>query len=925
VQRRWFVIGGIALVLFISVSSIVRFYTDLLWFGELGFKDVFWKILATRAGVGVVGGLIAGVLILITLEVARRAAPRYRFAVAGTDIAEQYRSAFRPYARIANVGLAAIVAVFTALSTSAGWERYLLWRNAMPFGVRAPQPFGRDVSFYVFTIPFQRAVLSWLFGIAIASLLLAILAHLLNGSIQPDTNRIQVSTVVKVHVSAILAFIALLKGWSYWLDRFDLVYSSRGPVMGASYTDVKVQNTAFSLLAIIAVVMAIVLIVNVIRFRGWLLPGAALAIWMFASVLVGAVVPAAIQRFQVKPNESAREAPYIARNIKATRQAFGIDKIKSQNFKPDDNLTEKDVANNRGTVDNVRVWDPAVLKPTYERRQAIRTYYEFDDVDVDRYELGGVSRQVMLAGREVDPTRLEANAQNWVNTKLAYTHGYGLVANTSNSVTSEGLPELLVKDLPPKGVPSLVPDQPRIYFGQRMSDADYAVVKTNQKEIDYPKGEETLRSSYAGEGGITLKGLLRRVAFAMRFSDTDLLLSNFITPESRLLMRRNITDRVSAAAPFLKFDADPYLVVAGERLVWVMDAYTTTDRFPYSERVALNDVFPGAGRAGSINYIRNSVKVTVDAYDGTTKYYLVQPSDALARTYQKAFPSLFEPASSMPAVIKQHMRYPEDLFKIQSSQYRRYHMTNVDQFYSQEDAWDVPVDPTKSTQGDQTMDPYYVIMKLPGEKQEEFVLMRPFQPKKRPTLNGWVAARMDGKNYGTLVELRFPRDAQIDSPVNVSARINQTDEISTQFTLWDRAGSRVGHGPIFVIPIEKTIMYVQPIYLTSENTDTALPELRRVIVVVGDEIGFESTLEASLAAALEGKGPSVEDPDAPATPTTPSEPSAPSGKDVASLLSEAMGHFQRADAALRAGDLATYQRENEAGRKAVEEAQRQAG
>jgi uncharacterized membrane protein (UPF0182 family) len=927
VQRRWLIIGGVAVLLFISGSTVVRFYTDLLWFDELGFASVFWKIISTRAAVGTVGGLVAGIVVLVNLEIARRSAPRYRFVTAGTDVAEQYRSAFRPYARIASIGISALVAVFTGLSTSAVWERFLLWRNAVPFGVRAPQPFGHDVSYYVFTIPFQRALLSWLFGIAVVSLLLAVLAHLLNGSISPEANRIQVSTAVKVHVSALLAALALLKGWAYYLDRFDLVYSTRGPVTGALYTDVKVQRRALELLAVIAILAAIALIVNVVRFRGWLLPGAALAIWIFTSILAGAVIPALVQRFQVKPNEARREAPYIKANIAATREAFGLDGIVVRPFTPQDDLSKKDVANNRGTVDNVRVWDPEVLHPTYQRRQAIRTYYEFDDVDVDRYTLDGELRQVMLSGREVDPTKLEARAQNWVNTKLQYTHGYGLVANRSNSVTSEGLPELLVRDLPPKGIPDLLPDEPRIYFGQRMGGGDYAVVKTKQREIDYPRGEETVRSSYEGKGGIPMSNIMRRLAFALRFSDTDLAVSSLISPESRVLMRRNIIDRVSAAAPFLQFDRDPYLVVADERLVWVIDAYTTTDRFPYSERVSLDEAVPGGRLHGNTNYIRNSVKVAVDAYDGTTTFYLVEgTSDALARTYQRAFPDLFVDGKRMPAALKEHQRYPEDLFNVQASQYRRYHITNAEEFYSQEDAWDIPIDPPRSQGSVRVpMEPYYVVMKLPWEAEEEFLLMLPFQPRGRPTLNGWMAARMDPGHYGELVELRFPRGASADSPQNISARINQEENISDQFTLWSRAGSKVGHGPIFVIPIERTLMYVQPIYLTAEQQDVALPELRRVIVVIGDEIGFERTLEGSLEAALEGRVPTVEEEEPPAAeePGQPEEPAAPTG-NVAELLEEAVGHFERAEAALRDGDLATYQRENEAGRRAVEQARSQA-
>ncbi len=920
IQRRWFVIGGIVVVLFISISSIVRFYTDVLWFDELGFTNIFWKILWTRVGVGIVGGAIAGIVVLANLEVARRVAPQYRFVPAGGDVTEQYRAAFRPYARLANIVIAAVVGLFTGLSTSGTWENYLLWRNARPFGVNAPQPFGHDVSFYVFSIPFQRSVLSLLFGVLVVSLLLAGVAHLFNGSIQPDANRIRVGTIVKVHVSVLLGLISLLKAWAYWLDRFDLVLSTRGVVSGASYTDVNAQRPALWVLFWIALIVAAVFFVNAVRFQGWLLPGAALALWAFSSILLGAIIPAAVQRFQVTPNESVRERPYIEQNIRSTRRAFDMGDIKVRDFRPQETLDAETVEANRGTIDNVRVWDPDVLHPTYQRLQAIRTYYEFDDVDIDRYEIDGRLRQVMLAAREVDPSRLEAGAANWVNTRLTYTHGYGVVGNASNSITSEGLPNFLTRDLPPKGIPELTPDQPGIYYGERLDG--YAVVNTDQKEIDYPLGEQAVQSTtYKGKGGIVLSSVMRRLAFALRFGDTDLLLSQFLKRESRVIMRRNILERIQTAAPFLRFDNDPYVVAANNKLYWMIDAYTVTDRYPYSERVNTSQLFAEGNLPGRINYIRNSVKVTVDAFDGTTKFYLVDPSDALASTYQAAFPDLFSPAKDMPASLRAHQRYPEDLFKVQSWQYRLYHITNPEQFYAREDAWDVPVDPVASSgQSRVFMEPYYVVMKLPGEDEEEFLLMLPFTPRERPTLNGWIAARMDGEHYGEMVELSFPRGVTIDSPQNVSARINQTDEISEQFTLWDRAGSRVDHGPIFVIPIERTLVYVQPIYLRSEDAERALPELRRVIVVIGDKIGFEPTLEASLRAALSGKALTVdEDGGQPAE-----EPSQPSG-NVADLLRQAVDHFRRADAALREGDLATYQRENEAGRRAVEEAQSRSG
>ncbi len=920
IRRRWIIVGAIILIAFISISSIVRFYTDLLWFHELGFAKVFWKIVWTRVGIGVIGGVLAGIMIFANLEVARRAAPRYRFVTAGQDLTEQYRSAFRPYARLANIVMAAVVAFFTGLSTSATWQRYLLWKNAVPFGRQAPKPFGHDIAFYVFSIPFQRSVLSWLFGILVVSALLAGVAHLFNGSIQPETNRVRVATIVKAHLSVLFGLIALVKAWAYRLDAYDLVFSSRGVGTGASYTDVHVQRRALQLLIIIAVVAAVIFFVNVFRFRGWILPGAAIGLWLFVSILLGGIVPAAVQRFEVKPNESQKERPYIARNITATRDAFDLNKINVKTFTPQNTLPASTVAANQGTIRNVRVWDPTVLLPTYQRLQAIRSYYTFNDVDIDRYKINGQPTQVMLSGREVDATKLDPGSRNWVNTRLTYTHGYGFVANPANAQTSEGLPNFLVQDLPPNGPKELGAKQPGLYYGEELSAGSYVVTKTKQPEIDYPKGEQqVITTNYNGNGGIALSNMARRLAFAVRFGDTDLLVSSFITPKSRIMMRRNIVERVQAAAPFLQYDSDPYLVESGGKMYWIMDGYTMTDRYPYSQRMDLGA--QGIGNLGGVaNYMRNSVKVVIDAYNGTTKFYVIDPTDPMIETYQKTFPQLFTPTSKMPSDIAAHLRYPEDLFTVQALQYRAYHILDPQRLYSREDIWDVANDPVKSTGNTSIrMVPYYVIMKLPGETKEEFVLMLPFTPTGKPNLNGWMAARMDPGHYGQMVAFSFPRGAQIEGPENISARINQNDQISQQFTLWDQAGSTVIHGNILVIPIGHTLLYVEPIYLAAQEESHALPELRRVITVVGNgSIGFEPTFAQSLGDVVNGTVPQLQQPTA-----TPSQPSAPStsSSNVSSLLQSALSHFNNADNALKNGDLATYQKENEAGQADVQKAQ----
>jgi hypothetical protein len=721
-----------------------------------------------------------------------------------------------------------------------------------------------------------------------------------------------------VHISALFAALALLKAWAYRLDVFELVFSERGVVTGASYTDVKAQLTALQTLFWIALIVAVIFVVNVVRFRGWLLPGAAVGLWAFTSIALGAIYPAFVQRFQVVPNESTRERPYIDLNIKQTRLGYGLNTIDEKDFPAKQRLRASDVADNQGTIDNVRVWDPVQLHPIYQRLEAIRAYYDFDDVDIDRYEVNGELTQVMLAGRELDATELPG-AESWVNQRLTYTHGYGIAASPSNAVDSRGLPQLLVRGLPPKAPPELTAREPAIYFGERSPEGSYAVARTSQKEVDYATEERSVTTSYSGKGGIKLSGMLRRLAFAVRFGDTDLVLSSFVRPDSRLIMRRNVQERARAAAPFLLYDGDPYLVVANGRYYWVLDAYTATDRFPYSER--LNAAANGLPNLpSSVNYMRNSVKVVTDAYDGTMNFYLVDETDALASTYQAAFPSLFTSKDRMPPELKKHLRYPEDLFKVQALQYRAYHITEPEGLYKREDLWDIPHDP-RSAQGSPTaMDPYYVIMKLPGEDKEEFLLMLPFTPRAKQNLNGWMAARMDGDNYGELRSFAFPRGETIPGPENVFAEIESDPTISNQFTLWEGAGSTVTRGNLLVIPIGESLMYVEPIYLEAARSESALPALRRVVVVVGERIGFEQTFQQSLDAVLKGQGPELEEGgERPPTAETPTEEQ-PTGSQE-ELLREALDHFERADEALRDGDLATYQREVQAGRRAVEQAQ----
>jgi len=888
-QRRWIVIAVIVFFVFVFGGSIIRFYTDLLWFGEVGLTSVFWVTLSTRVLMGVAPGAMAALFVFANLEVAYRAAPPATVRIGIRGITDQYRAMVRGRGRLLNALAAAVVGTLVGLSSSAFWDRYLLWRNQREFAVTDPL-FNRDVGFFVFNLPFQRVLFSWALGVAILTVLVVVGAHLLYGSIEPHPQGVRVEPVVKVHVSALLGAIWLLKAWGYVLQSYELVYSPRGRVVGASYTDVNAQLPALRLLTLIAIVSAAIFFLNFwSRFRSWLLPMAALGLWLFASIVLGAVFPAFVQRFQVQPNEAQRERPFIERNIEATRRAFGLDRIEVQTFPARPSLTPEVLAENRSTLDNVRVWDPSPLQQTYRQTQTLRPFYDFTDVDVDRYTIDGALTQVLLSARSINPDGLDPGAQTWVNTTLRFTHGYGLVGTQANSKTEEGQPELLVRDMPIRGVPPLTPTEPGIYFGENMPG--YVIARSQEREVDHLAGEEVVTTTYEGRGGIPLTGTLRKTAFALRFGDTDLLISDRVTPESVLMMRRDVRERTAAVAPFLMFDDDPYLVAGADRLYWMVDAYTVTDRYPYSQGVSLAQV----DKQGVVNYIRNSVKVLVDAYDGTMTFYVVGPErDPIIEAYQSIFPDLFTPGDQMPDWVRAHVRYPEDLFVIQTNQFGIYHMTDPQQLYSREDQWQIPQDPVLSSAERQIgMEPYYVVMRLPGSDQPEFLLMQPFTPAGRDNLNAWLAARSDPDNYGELVGFTFPRGTTVLGPVQVAGIINQDPVISAQKSLWDRAGSQVLEASLFVIPIGESLIYVQPLYLRA--TRGALPRLERVVVVYGDNIGFEATFEESLAAAIAGAPAQVETPDG----EQPPPDAAPTPGPPAGAFDEVLQQLQQAEDALR--------------------------
>jgi uncharacterized membrane protein (UPF0182 family) len=618
--------------------------------------------------------------------------------------------------------------------------------------------------------------------------------------------------------------------------------------------------------------------------------------WIVAAILVGALFPALVQRFQVQPNELARERPYIEYNIQFTREAFALGRVEEQSFAAEKMPSPQDIAQNEVTISNIRLWDHRPLKDTYNQIQSIRLYYDFHDVDVDRYNIDGEYRQVMLSARELSVEKLAGEAQTWVNRQLQFTHGYGVALSPVNEITTEGLPVLLVKDIPPVGNFNI--EQPQIYFGEKTNH--YVIVNTNTQEFDYPMGEKNVYGHYQGKDGVNLDSFIRRLVYAWQFGDLNILISGELTPESRVLYYRNIRERVNHLAPFLKLDSDPYLVVMDGGLFWIQDAYTVSDRYPYSQPIG-----------GGLNYIRNSVKAVINAYDGSVTFYVADPEDAIIRTYQTIFPKLFVPAEQMPDSLRVHLRYPEDMFNIQASVYQSYHMRDARVFYNKEDLWAMPREVYAGEE--QLMEPYYVIMRLPGEEKEEFLLMLPFTPMNKNNTIGWLAARCDGENYGKLLAYHFPKERLVYGPSQIENRIQQDTVITEQLALWSRGGSRVIRGNLLLIPLGKSNLYVEPVFLQAEAG--GLPELKRVIVVAGEQIAMEPTLKESIAAIFGTEAPP---PEPVVGPPAPAEPEEALTAEIASLIEEAQQHYNQAQQYLKAGDWAGYGEELEALKTALE-------
>ena len=877
--RILLVLAGV-LALFILLSMLKGFYTEWLWFSSLGYAGVYTTILETRVLLFFSSAIIFAVLFLGNLVLATRLTPKQEAHFWPWSIVRRLQSLLRW-----NVILGtALFSLIFGLVAQSNWLAVLRFANGQPFGVVDPV-FHREVGFYVFSLPFLHLLRGWLLWALVITLLGSAGVYFLSHAVQRLGFRF--TWPVLAHISGLAIAILGLFAWGYWLGIWELVFSTRGVAFGAGYADMHAKLPAqWVMLALVVVLMVVIPLSLFWRKLRW--PLYAVGAWIAATIIVSLIFPALVQRFQVQPNELSRERPYIEYNIQFTREAFALDRVEEHSFPAETTPSAEDIAGNEATISNIRLWDPRPLKDTYNKHQSLRPYYDFHDVDIDRYVIDDQYRQVMLSARELSAEKLGQEAQTWVNRRLLYTHGYGLVLSPVNEVSAQGLPELLVKDIPPAGIFDI--ERPEIYYGEKTDD--YVIVGTETEELDYATTDQNVYVFYQGEGGVSLDGFIRRAAYAWQLGDFNILISGQLTPESRVLYHRNIQDRVSRLAPFLELDSDPYLVVIDGRLFWIQDAYTTSDRYPYSRPF------------GRINYIRNSVKAVIDAYDGSVTFYVTDPEDALIRTYQTIFPGLFVPGDEMPDSLRAHLRYPEGMFKTQAAMYQTYHMQDVRVFYNKEDLWAMPREVYFGNQ-QQPVEPYYVIMRLPDEEMEEFLLMLPFTPANKEIAIGWLAARADGANYGKLLAYHFPKERTVDGPSLVENRIGQDTVITEQLALWSRGGSNVIRGNLLLIPLARSMLYVEPVFLEAEAG--GLPELKRIIVATGEKIAMEPTLEESIAAIF-----GVEVPPAGPGGEPPEEPVEPVPANVAALIQEARQHYDQAQQYLKAGDWTGYGEELDA-------------
>jgi uncharacterized membrane protein (UPF0182 family) len=873
-RNRFVLIIAAIFLLLPTILSLLTYYTDWLFFRETGFSTVFTTVLYAKTGVGLLFGVILFAVVMLNLGYANRV--RFPltgiFVVNGLNLRMQREEAVR-FSKPLSMLITLLLALFAGNWGAMRWEDVLLFTNGVAAGTVDPV-IGKDIGFYLFSLPFWEMLRGFAGLILIASSLMATAIYYVRGGIILTDRGVSIDEKIRRHLAVMVALLGGVVAAGFYLDCFRLLLSNNGIFFGAGYADVHSRLLTFRVLTFLTPLAGVMLAAGIWkgRWRMALLPPVILIAVYMAGIHV---YPGLLQKFKVAPNELDLETPYIESNIRFTRFGFDLDKIETIPFDVDTKLSAADIANNDATIKNIRLWEHAPLLKTYSQLQQIRTYYKFFDVDNDRYLVNGKYTQVMLSPRELSYADLPS--QNWINERLIFTHGNGITFGPVSRISKEGLPEFFVKDIPPVSLADIRVTRPEIYYGELSND--YVVVKTKIPEFSYPTATGNINTTYTGKGGVTIDTILKKALFAAKFKTEKILLSSDITRESRILYNRNINERVKAIAPFLRFDSDPYMVVDEKGgLKWIIDAYTFSSRLPYSRPIQ-----------GGINYMRNSVKAVVDAYDGTVSFYASDPDDLLLKVYSRIFPALFKPMAAMSEDLRKHVRYPHQFLQLQAAIFSAYHMTDPKVFYNKENLWQIPAI------GEKPMEPYYTIMKLPGEKMEEYILLLPFTPSNRDNLSAWLTARCDGANYGKIRAYTFPRDRLIYGPKQIDARINQDSFISQQLTLWNQRGSEVIRGSLLVIPIEKSLLYVQPLFLAADKA--GLPELKRVIVAFGDEVVMEDNLELALQRLFGGKK-TVEA----AVKAVAADVKAPAG----SLAKEAMSIYERAMSMQKQGNWAGY-------------------
>lgn len=884
------VLSIIALLIIITSGSEI--YTDWLWFKNLDFSQTFLTMFFTNFYLRLAIGFAFTIFLFMNLYFTKKPLLEYLNVKNDDNIESIFNGNDNSFFKWLDkrklnylflLGSIILGFMFSSISQDL-WKIVLKYLNQSPFNSTDPI-FSKDLSFYIFSLPFYNFLREMGMVLVVLSLIvIGIIYTIASGISSFNEMKFKLSKRAKNHITLLVILFLFLKAWGYRLSMYNILYSARGVVFGAGYTDVNANLIGLKILFYIAITIGLILLISLFKNNYKILIWG-LGIWIFTSFIFGNIYPGFVQRYQVDPNEITKESKFINYNIEMTLKAYGLDRINKKIFNVKDELDPTVIANNQETINNIRLWDPRPLRSTYSQLQGLRPYYVFPGVDIDRYYINGEYRQVMLAARELDKGKLDRQAKTWINEKLKYTHGYGIVMSPVNMVTTEGLPEFFIKDIPPKTTVDIKIDNPAIYYGEKTND--YVITNTNSSEFDYPMGSKNKYIDYTGTGGVELSNFFLKGLYALRYGNIKFLLANDINNESRIMYYRNIKERVRKVAPFLSYDNDPYLVLSEGNLYWIQDAYTTTNKYPYSQP------FSNLG-----NYIRNSVKVVIDAFNGTMNFYIIDKKDPLAITYQKIFPDLFIDGEEMPEDFRRHLRYPQDLFMIQSQLYSTYHMTDPTVFYNKEDLWNIPDENYAGSSI--SIRPYYINMELPGNNNTEFVLMQPFTPANKNNMVAWMAGRSDGEHYGELLVYTFPKDKLVYGPMQIESRIDQDADISQLLSLWGQRGSRVIRGNLLVIPIDNTIMYVEPVYLQAETSE--LPELKRVVVSYQNQVVMKETLSQALQTIF---GQQQESPDKEIEEEDQQEDDTLTGT-IEELSTRALDIYQKAKESLKEGQWAQY-------------------